>query len=246
MQITLKNLSEDVKGIVELNNGEVITLDELSQREIECNDSSIIFSVIYNRDFTFGFKPNEDAAKPSEKLGNKMADKFMNSIDKALLILKNTYKISNLSDGMVIEINDRAHYVELTKMQSFFKCIPALYYFGAVEAENAEIDVISSYAVNRVGFLKFYKWLFRFIDFRSGFFHIVRYKVHMKRQKKISEDEVLTERFKRLYSLSLQERDYQFRPLRVIADKIIESVKKKIPKRLWNKLSAKLSAMINN
>ena len=224
MKIILKNKSEDVKAAVEINNGDSVIIDELSQIEIEHNNSSITFSVIYNRDFTFGFKPNTEAVKTSERIGNWTADKIINSIDKAVLQLKNTYKISNLSDGAFIEINDRAHYVDLTKKEAFFKCIPALYYFGAAECEGAVIDVISSSAINRQDFLKFYKWLFRIMNFRSVFFNFIKYKMQMKRHKRISTDYVLTKTFKSLYSLSVEKRDYQFRPLRVIADKIIASI----------------------
>lgn len=67
----------------------------------------------------------------------------------------------------------------------------------------------------------------------------------MKRHKRISTDYVLTKTFKSLYSLSVEKRDYQFRPLRVIADKIIASIKEKIPNKLWKKISSKISEKIN-
>lgn len=74
----------------------------------------------------------------------------------------------------------------------------------------------------------------------SGTFRILRYSKQMKRHKKISSDSVLTKKFQELYSLPFEDREYQFKPLLVIFDRVIESILEKIPKKLRVKLQSKL------
>lgn len=229
MTITFKNLSDEVDAVLAIDNDEIL-IDKSSVYEIETDKKEISFSVVFNRDFKLDTS-GEKSDKLSEWLGNSIGNFFVQ--------IKNTYIVSGLLDGDIIELNERAHYVPATKREAFYKCLPALYYFGEAECENAGIDVVLSNAINRDEFVGFYKKFLRIFNL-SGAFRILKYMKQIKRQKRISSDETLTKRFKELYQLSDEEREYQFRPIQVIFDRIIELMLSKLPKKLRAKAARKI------
>ena len=150
-----------------------------------------------------------------------------------------------MNDGSVIEVNDRAHYLSAEGLDAIFNCFPALYYFGQAECENAEIEIVSSVAVNRPEFISLYKFIYRTINLHGLFFNIIKYKVQINRQRNISSKNYLTMKFRKLYSLPLSEREYQFKPITVLTDKFLSFIKGKLPKRIYNKLVRKFKNYLN-
>ena len=231
MKIYFENKSKDLGAEIILND---------SPKELEINEDKITFSVKYTRDFTFGYQfvPKADG-KLTDQLTNKLTEKAINSIGNAIVQIVNTYKISGLKDDSVIEVNDRAHYLSAEGIDALFNCFPALYYFGQAECENAEIEVVSSVAMNRPEFISLYKLIYRTINLHGLFFNIIKYKVQINRQRKISSANYLTLKFRKLYALPLNEREYQFKPITVLTDKFLDFIKGKLPKRIYNKLVRK-------
>lgn len=246
MKIYFENKSKDLGAEIIFKDKSVFNILPNSQKEIEISEDSTTFSVKYVRDFTFGYQfiPKVDG-KLTDQLADKLAEKAVKSIGNAIVLVVNTYKVSSLNDGSVIEVNDRAHYLSAEGIDAFFNCFPALYYFGQAECENAEVEVVSSVSMNRPAFISLYKLIYRTINLHGLFFNIVKYKVQINRQRKISSTNYLTMKFKKLYALPLSEREYQFKPLTVLTDKFLNFIKGKLPKRIYNKLVRKFKRYFN-
>ena len=246
MKIYFENKSKDLGVEITFSDKRILNIPPNSPKEFEINDDNITFSVKYVRDFTFGyqFTPKVDG-KITDQLTNKLTEKAIKSIGNAIVQIVNTYKISGLKDDSVIEVNDRAHYLSSEGLDSFFGCFPALYYFGQAECENAEIEILSSIAMNRPEFISLYKLIYRTINLHGLFFNIIKYKVQINRQRKISSANYLTMKFRKLYSLPLNDREYQFKPITVLTDKFLNFIKGKLPKRIYNKLVRKFKKYFN-
>ncbi len=246
MKICFENKSKDLGAEIVFGDKSVLNIPFSSSKEFDVNEDNITFSVKYVRDFTFGYQfvPKVDG-KLTDQLADKLAEKAVKSIGNAVVQVVNTYKISGLNDGSIIEVNDRAHYLSAEGIDAIFNCFPALYYFGQAECENAEIEVVSSIAMNRPEFISLYKLIYRTINLHGLFFNIIKYKVQINRQRKISSSNYLTLKFRKLYSLSLSEREYQFKPITVLTDKFLNFLKGKLPKRIYNKLVRKFKRYFN-
>ncbi len=240
MKICFENKSKDLGAEIAFADKSVLNIPPNSPKDIEINEDNITFSVKYVRDFTFGYQyiPKVDG-KLTDQLTNKLTEKAIKSIGNAIVQIVNTYKISGLNDGSVIKVNDRAHYLSAEGIDAIFNCFPALYYFGQAECENAEIEIVSSVAMNRPEFISLYKLIYRTINLHGLFFNIIKYKVQINRQRKISSGNYLTMKFRKLYSLPFSEREYQFKPITVLTDKFLNFIKGKLPKRIYNKLVRK-------
>ena len=240
MKICFENKSNDLGAAIIFNDNSILNVPPNSPIEFEINQDNVTFSVKYVRDFTFGYQfvPKVDG-KFTDQLTNKLTEKAIKSIGNAIVQIVNTYKISDLNDGSVIEVNDRAHYLSAEGLDALFNCFPALYYFGQAECENAEIEVVSSVAMNRSGFISLYKLIYRTINLHGLFFNLIKYKVQINRQRKISSVNYLTMKFRKLYALPLSDREYQFKPITVLTDKFLNFIKGKLPKRIYNKLVRK-------
>lgn len=228
MKICFENRADDVNAILTI--GDIVeTILPESKFDYETDDSSVVFSVVYDRDFVF---------KTDEKT-DRITKLLFDNIGNLIVQIKNTYKVSDLADGDTVELYEKAHYVPTTKSEAFWRCIPALYYFAQAECEGAVVSVESSAAANQAKFIKAYKAVLKVLNL-NGWFRILRYLKQMKRQKKICSDRVITEKFQELYAMSFDDRAYQFKPLLVIFDRMVDSVLDKIPKKLRLKLKGKL------
>lgn len=230
MKITFKNLCDDVDATLTIDGAQISVLP-LSSYEAELDKKEITFSVFYNRDFRI--ETGKDIRT------DKVFGWITESMGNFIVQIKNTYRVSDLLDGDVIELSEKAHYVPTTKKEAFFKCLPAMYYFAEAECEQAVIEAVSSQPTNRDDFIKFYKRLLKLFNLK-GWFKILKYKQQLKRQKRISSDEMLTKIFQSLYELPYEEREYQFKPLLVIADRMIDSFLEKLPKKLRSKAKDKI------
>ncbi len=232
MRIILKNLADDVDALVCIENNDIISVLKSSEYEISTACDEIVFSVCYKRNF--------DIDIPSEE-----TDRILRWLDFALgnliVQIENTYRISNLSDGDVIELNDRWHYVPVTTRESFFKCLPSVYYLAQAECEHAKLESVSAVSFNEASYIKFYKKFLVLMNL-SGWFKIIKYRAQLNRQKRISSQKCLTKVFSALYSMPLDEREYQFQPVKVIFDRIIDAMfsKIKMPQKLRIKLQKKI------
>ena len=246
MKICFENKSNDLGAAIIFNDNSILNVPPGSSKEFEIDEDDVTFSVKYVRDFTFGyqFAPKVDG-KLTDQITNKLTEKAIKSIGNAIVQVVNTYKISGLNDGSVIKVNDRAHYLSAEGLDAIFNCFPALYYFGQAECENAEIEVVSSVAMNRPEFISLYKLIYRTINLHGIFFNLIKYKVQINRQRKISSKDYLTIKFRKLYSLPLSEREYQFKPITVLTDKFLNFIKGKLPKRIYNKLVRKFKKYFN-
>lgn len=246
MKICFENKSKDLGAEIIFEDKSVMNIPPASTKSFEINEDNITFSVKYLRDFTFGYQfvPKVDG-KLTEQIKDKLTEKAIKSIGNAIVQIVNTYKISGLTDGATVQVNDRAHYLSAEGIDAFFGCFPALYYFGQAECENAEIEVVSSASFNRPEFISLYKFIYRTINLHGLFFNIIKYKVQINRQRNISSPKYLTMKFRKLYSLSLEERDYQFKPVTVLTDKFLNFIKGKLPKRIYNKLVRKFKRYFN-
>lgn len=146
MKIYFENKSAEITAVLSINDI-FETLLPGEKFGYEVNSNSVVFSVVYNRDFT---------VKTDEKAG-RIADLFFNNIGNLIVQIKNTYKIDNLADGDTVELYEKAHYVPTTKREAVFKCVPAPYYFGQAECEKAQISIDRSVAINHDKFIKTYK-----------------------------------------------------------------------------------------
>ena len=240
MKIYFENKSKDLGAEIIFENKSILNISPDSPKVFEINEDSVTFSVKYVRDFTFGYQfiPKVDC-NVKDIITEKITQKAINSIGNAIVQIVNIYKISGLKEGSVIEVNDRAHYLSAEGIDAIFNCFPALYYFGQAECENAKIEVVSSVAMNRPEFISLYKLIYRTINLHGLFFNIIKYKVQINRQRKISSANYLTLKFRKLYALPLNEREYQFKPITVLTDKFLDFIKGKLPKRIYNKLVRK-------
>lgn len=246
MKICFENKSSDLGAELIFEEKSILNIPPDSQRSFEINGDNITFSIKYVRDFTFGYQfiPKADG-KLTDQITNKLTEKAIKSIGNAIVQVVNTYKISCLTENSVITVNDRAHYLSAEGIEGLLGCFPALYYFGQAECENAEIEVVSSVAINRPDFISLYKFIYRTINLHGLFFNIIKYKVNINRQRNISSKSYLTMKFRKLYALPLSERDYQFKPITVLTDKFINFIKGKLPKRIYNKLVRKFKRYFN-
>lgn len=246
MKICFENKSKDLGAQIIFEDKSTLNIPPNSSRSFEIKDDNITFSVKYLRDFTFGYQyvPNVDG-NIKAVISEKITQKAINSIGNAIVQIVNTYKVSDLTENSVITVNDRAHYLSAEGIEGLLGCFPALYYFGQAECENAEIEVVSSVAINRPDFISLYKFIYRTINLHGLFFNIIKYKVNINRQRNISSKSYLTMKFRKLYALPLSERDYQFKPVTVLNDKFLNFVKGKLPKRIYNKLVRKLKRYFN-
>ncbi len=246
MKICFENKSKDLGAEIIFADKSILNIPPASKKEFEIIEEVITFSVKYVRDFTFGypFIPKVDG-KLTDQLTNKLTEKAIRSIGNAIVQVVNTYKISVLTENSVIEVNDRAHYLSAEGLDGFFGCFPSLYYFGQAECESAQIEIVSSSAINRPEFISLYKLIYRTINLHGLFFNIIKYKVQINRQRNISSKSYLTMKFRKLYSLPLSEREYQFKPVTVLTDKFLNFIKGKLPKRIYNKLVRKFKRYFN-
>lgn len=228
MKICFENRADDVNAILTI--GDIVeTVFPESKFDYETDDNSVVFSVVYDRDFVF---------KTDEKT-DRLTKLLFDNIGNLIVQIKNTYKVSDLADGDTVELYEKAHYVPTTKREAFWRCIPALYYFAQAECEGTVVSVEGSAAANQAKFIKAYKAVLKVLNL-NGWFRIFRYIKQMKRQKKICSDKVITEKFQELYAMSFDDRAYQFKPLLVIFDRMVDSVLDKIPKKIRLKLKGKL------
>lgn len=246
MKIYFENKSKDLSAEIKFSDKSTLIVPASSPKECEIEGDSVVFSVKYVRDFTFGYQfVSRSDSKLSEQLADRVAEKTLTSIGNLIVQVINKYKICKLKENAVIEINDRAHYVSSEGLEGFLGCFPALYYFGQAESENAEIEIVNSIAFNRPEFLSLYKLIYRTINLHGLFFNIIKYKVQINRQRRISSSDYLVFKFRKLYSLSLSEREYQFKPVTVLTDKFLNFIKGKLPKRIYNKLVRKFKRYFN-
>lgn len=246
MKIYFENKSKDLNAVIILADKSVLNISPASSKEFEIEGNNIVFSVKYVRDFDFGYRfTSQIDGTLKEQITNKLTEKAVKSVSNSIVNVVNTYKISDLNNGSIIEVNDRAHYVSAEGIDALFNCFPSLYYFGQAECENSKIEIVSSVAVNRPAFISLYKLIYRTINLHGLFFNVIKYKVQINRQRKISSKNYLIIKFRKLYSLPLTERDYQFKPLTVLTDKFLDFIKGKLPKRIYNKLLRKLKRYFN-
>ena len=246
MKICFENISKDLGAEIIFEDKSILNIPPNSPKEIEISDDNITFSVKYVRDFTFGYNyiPKVDG-NIKAVITEKITQKAINSIGNAIVQVVNTYKISSLTENSVIVVNDRAHYLSTEGIDALLGCFPALYYFGQAECERGKIEVVSSVAINRAEFISLYKFIYRTINLHGLFFNIIKYKVNIDRQRNISSKNYLTMKFRRLYALPLEEREYQFKPVTVLTDKFLSFIKGKLPKRIYNKLVRKFKRYFN-
>ena len=246
MKIYFENKSRDLGAEIIFEDKSILNIPPDSPRSLDISGDNVTFSVKYVRDFTFGYSyiPKVDG-NIKEAITEKITQKAINAIGNAIVQIVNTYKVSGLTEGSVIAVNDRAHYLSADGIYSLFGCFPALYYFGQAECENGVIEVVKSVATNRPGFISLYKWVYRTINLHGFLFNIVKYKVQINRQRKISSSDYLTAKFRKLYALPLEEREYQFKPVTVLTDKLLSFIKGKLPKRIYNKLVRKFKRYFN-
>ena len=246
MKICFENKSSDLGAEIIFDDKSTLNIPANSSRSFELVGDDITFSVKYVRDFTFGYSyiPKVDG-NIKDVIAEKITQKAVNAIGNAIVQVVNTYKISDLKADSVIMVNDRAHYLSTEGFDSLFGCFPALYYFGQAECENGVIEVVKSVAINRPEFISLYKWVYRTINLHGLLFNIVKYKVQINRQRKISSSDYLTTKFRKLYALPLEEREYQFKPVTVLTDKFLSFIKGKLPKRIYNKLVRKFKRYFN-
>lgn len=232
MKIIFKNLADDVDALVSVGDREKFSVSPLSDYELDINEKEISFSVYYERDFDTDISVGE-------------TDKIMKwldfSVGNLIVQIKNTYRVSDLIDGDIIELNDRWHYVPTTKREAFYKCLPSVYYLSQAECENAEVEAVSAVAFNKDAYVKFYKKFLILMNL-YGWFRIIKYKKQLKRQRRISSDECLTKTFQGLYEMSYDDREYQFQPIIVIFDRIVDAAFSKIrmPKKIKLKLQNRI------
>ncbi len=241
MKVIFKNLSTDLSCIVKIKSRDEFEVQTLSEKIVDIEGPELVFYVKYIRDFTFGYQPQpKGTGKLQDKITDIVTEKTINSIGNAVVQIVNTYKISDLKDGAVIEINDRAHYVATSGIHAFFNCFPALLYFGQAECFSGKVEVLSSVCINRPDFISLYKLIYRIINLHGFIFNFVKYKVQIDWQRKVSSNNYLTLTFQKLYALPYNEREYQFKPLKVLGDRFLKFIKGKTPKRVYNKLVTKV------
>ena len=238
MKIVFKNFADDIDASVAIESKDFVSIGNCSEYETEIDGREIVFSVFYNRNF--------DLDIPFEK-----TDKFTKWLDLSvghlIVQVKNTYRVSNLKNGDVIELKDKWHYVPPTSTEAFFKCLPSVYYLGAAECNGAEIESVSAIAVNEESYKKFYKKFLVLMNL-SGFFRIIKYNKQLKSKKRSASQKQLTKTFKQIYELSVDERAYQFQPIRVIFDRVVDIMLSKIvmPKKIKLKIQQKIDMIKNS
>ncbi len=235
MKIVFKNFADDIDAAVSIENKGYVSIGNCSEYETEIDGREIVFSVCYNRNF--------DLDIPIEKT-DKFSEWLDLSVGNLIVQVKNTYKVSNLKNGDVIELRDKWHYVPPTSTEAFFKCLPSVYYLGAAECNSAEIESVSATAMNEEAYKKFYKKFLVLMNL-SGFFRIIKYNKQLKSKKRSASQKQLTKTFKQIYELSVDERTYQFQPIRVIFDRVVDILLSKIiiPKKIKLKIQQKIEVI---
>lgn len=233
MNIVLKNLADDIEACVSIEKQSNIFIPACSECEIQIEGNEAVFSVFYNRNFDLDI-PDEKTDRLTKWLGL--------SVGNLIVQVSNTYRVKNLTDGDIIELNDKWHYVPVTSGEAFFKCLPSIYYLGSAECERAEIESVFATAVNESSYIKFYKKFLVLMNL-SGWFRILKYSKQLKSKKRSASQKQLTKVFKSIYELSYDDRLYQFQPVRVIFDRAVDVAfsKIKMPKKIKMKLLDKIN-----
>lgn len=105
MRIVFENKSIDTNAILYINNTVNTVMPQLSF-DCDIDGETAEFSVVYDRDFYI----------ETDEKTNKITKLFFDNIGNLIVQIKNTYRVSELADGDVIQLFEKAHYVPTTKL----------------------------------------------------------------------------------------------------------------------------------
>lgn len=207
MFINFRNNASDCR--IKLNINDTSYLLE-SGKSVEVNvydDAVTFFAETLPEDLTAGWDEEETPKKLKDRILFKLAKKFAEKIPELGLYSICEYELSEITNGMTVELYDGGYSVLDGKLADFlFEMVPVLFIFARAEVMSGKLKFKRAKLVNRKKFLKIVRNLLLFIDtdlfLPNLLFFIPKYII----ERFVSSSIVLTLIMKWLYTMSVTDR----------------------------------------
>ncbi len=207
MFITFRNNSSDSSIKLNINNTSYL-LEPGSDVEASIYDDFVSFSAeILPTDLASGWDEEETPKKLKDRIFFKLAKKFAEKIPELGLYSSCEYEISEITNGMTIELYDGGYSVLDGKISDYlFEMVPIIFTFARAEVISGKLKFKRAKLVNHKKFLKIVRNILLFIDtdlfLPNLIFFIPKYIV----ERFLATGIYLTIIMKWLYSMSVTDR----------------------------------------
>lgn len=207
MFITFRNNSADCRIKLNINDTSYL-LESGKNVEVCVYDDTVTFFVeTLPEDLTTGWDTQESPKKLRDRILYKLAKKFVEKIPELGLYSVCEYELSEITNGMIVELYDGGYSVLDGKLADFlFEMVPVIFTFARAEVMSGKLKFKRAKLVNRKKFLKIVRNLLLFIDtdlfLPNLIFFIPKYVV----ERFVVTSTVLTIIMKWLYGMSVTDR----------------------------------------
>ena len=207
MVVSFRNNSSDCRIKLNINDAAYL-LEAGKSAEISVYDEKVtFFAEMLPEDLTAGWDTEETPKKLRDRILHKLARKFAEKIPELGLYSVCEYSLSEITDGMTVELYDGAYSV-LDGMfsQWFMEMIPVVFTFARAEAVTGKLSFNRARLVNRKKYLKTVRNILLFLDLElflaNLLFFIPKYVI----ERFAATGICLTMIMKRLYSMPVTKR----------------------------------------
>ena len=207
MFITFRNNSADCRIKLNINDTSYL-LESGKNVEVSVFDDVVSFSAeTLPEDLTAGWDEEETPKKLKDRILFKLAKKFAEKIPELGLYSICEYELSEITNGMTVELYDGGYSVLDGKISEwFFEMVPIVFTFARAEVISGKLKFKRAKLVNRKKFLKIVRNILLFIDtdlfLPNLLFFIPKYIV----ERFIATSVFLTLIMKWLYSMPVTDR----------------------------------------
>lgn len=207
MFIIFRNNSADCRIKLNINDTSYLLESGKSVEVNVCDDTVTFFAETLPEDLTMGWNEEESPKKLRDRILYKLAKKFAEKIPELGLYSVCEYELSEITNGMTVELYDGGYSVLDGKLADFlFEMVPVIFTFARAEVMSGKLKFKRAKLVNRKKFLKIVRNLLLFIDtdlfLPNLIFFIPKYVV----ERFIVTSTVLTIIMKWLYGMSVIDR----------------------------------------
>ncbi len=207
MIVNIRNKSES--ALVIEYNGKPFRYAGNQCGQLEVDSSEFELSAYMDLIDTVDLELKEKSVK--NKIFQKLFDKPFSLSEKFMVQCKNTYKIklnSPYVSSFCLDFEFAVISKENTFVEQLFEMPIDVTSFARLECDFAEICVTNSEAINKKEFLKIYKLMYLWINWNMGLLSVIlSYIPAYLKQKRMVSGKCLSGTFKKLYSVSREERN---------------------------------------
>ena len=207
MIVAFRNNTSDSQIKVNVADSEYL-INAQSAVNVSICDSSLSFTAeLLPSDLSKSFEGEETPTKLKDRILFRLAKKFAEKIPQLGLYSVCEYSLSEITDGMTVELYDGAYSV-LDGMfsQWFMEMIPVVFTFARAEAVTGKLSFNRARLVNRKKYLKTVRNILLFLDLElflaNLLFFIPKYAI----ERFAATGSCLTMIMKRLYSMPVTKR----------------------------------------